>query len=114
MPASERRVRDSSDSMKPLPQIELFINAKPLTKPCLQHQPTATLELWRTPNLESPTFGRSAVRYKLGRRQQMSALGPKTNCEGLPRRDFLKLGLGAFAGLSFIDLIQQRALAKQL
>src|SRR4051812_25563568 len=46
-------------------------------------------------------------------RKRMSALRPNCNCEGTPRRDFLKLGLGAFAGLGFVDLIQQRALAKQ-
>ena len=28
------------------------------------------------------------------------------NCEGTPRRDFLKLGLGAFAGLGFVDLLR--------
>src|SRR5438067_12320649 len=44
----------------------------------------------------------------------MSAFGPSCNCEGMPRRDFLKLGLGAFAGLSFVDLLQQRVLAKQI
>src|SRR5882762_5823685 len=44
----------------------------------------------------------------------MSGFGPKCNCEGIPRRDFLKLGISEFAGLSFIDLIQQRALAKQI
>src|SRR5436190_12976437 len=52
--------------------------------------------------------------YDKGDRRPMSALGPKCNCEGMPRRDFLKLGLGAFAGLSFVDLLQQRVLAKQL
>jgi len=40
--------------------------------------------------------------------------GPNRNCEGVARRDFLKLGIGAFAGLGFVDLIQQRVLAKQI
>ena len=38
-------------------------------------------------------------------------IGPKCNCEGTPRRDFLKLGLGALAGLGFVDLLRGRALA---
>src|SRR5436190_2991972 len=38
--------------------------------------------------------------------------GPNRNCEGTARRDFLKLGIGAFAGLGFVDLIQQRATAR--
>src|SRR5216110_3452664 len=37
---------------------------------------------------------------------------PTCNCEGMPRRDFLRLGIGAFAGLGFVDLIQQRSLAR--
>jgi hypothetical protein len=36
---------------------------------------------------------------------------PLSNCEGTPRRDFLKLGLGAFMGLGFTDLLRSRALA---
>lgn len=36
---------------------------------------------------------------------------PTHNCEGLPRRDFLRLGIGAFAGLSFVDLLRGRAQA---
>jgi hypothetical protein len=39
---------------------------------------------------------------------------PDCNCEGMPRRDFLRLGIGAFAGLSFVDLLRQRALASQI
>src|SRR6267142_2290959 len=39
--------------------------------------------------------------------------GPDRNCEGTARRDFLKLGIGAFMGLGFVDLIQQRVMAKQ-
>src|SRR6267142_319686 len=39
--------------------------------------------------------------------------GPDRNCEGTARRDFLKLGIGAFIGLGFVDLIQQRVMAKQ-
>src|SRR5947207_8013404 len=42
----------------------------------------------------------------------MSAVGPKCSCEGMPRRDFLRLGIGAFAGLGFVDLMQQRSLAR--
>jgi len=38
--------------------------------------------------------------------------GPARNCEGVGRRDFLKLGVGAFLGLGFVDLIQQRAMAR--
>ncbi|HEY2586042.1 MAG TPA: DUF1501 domain-containing protein [Tepidisphaeraceae bacterium] len=33
------------------------------------------------------------------------------NCEGVARRDFLKLGLGSLAGLGFVDLLRHRALA---
>jgi hypothetical protein len=33
------------------------------------------------------------------------------NCEGTPRRDFLRLGLGALVGLGFTDLLRGRALA---
>jgi hypothetical protein len=33
------------------------------------------------------------------------------NCEGVARRDFLKLGVGAFAGLGMVDLLRHRALA---
>ena len=36
---------------------------------------------------------------------------PTRNCEGTPRRDFLKLGLGAVAGLGFVDLLRGRARA---
>jgi hypothetical protein len=36
---------------------------------------------------------------------------PTHNCEGLRRRDFLKLGVGSFLGLGFVDLLRQRALA---
>jgi hypothetical protein len=35
----------------------------------------------------------------------------RCNCEGTPRRDFLRLGLGAVVGLGFTDLLRQRALA---
>ena len=35
----------------------------------------------------------------------------RRNCEGTPRRDFLKLGIGAFAGLSFVDVLRSRARA---
>jgi hypothetical protein len=38
---------------------------------------------------------------------------PLFNCEGTPRRDFLKLGVGAFLGLSFVDLIAHRARAAE-
>jgi hypothetical protein len=38
---------------------------------------------------------------------------PLYNCEGTPRRDFLKLGVGAFLGLSFVDLIAHRARAAE-
>src|SRR5438046_3029264 len=31
------------------------------------------------------------------------------NCEGTPRRDFLRLGVGTFLGMGFVDLIRQRA-----
>ncbi len=34
---------------------------------------------------------------------------PRYNCAGLGRRDFLQLGLGATAGLSFTDLLRLRA-----
>jgi len=33
------------------------------------------------------------------------------NCEGVARRDFIKLGIGAFAGLGFTDILRQRAAA---
>jgi hypothetical protein len=35
----------------------------------------------------------------------------KRNCEGTARRDFLRLGVGAFLGMSFVDLIAHRAKA---
>jgi hypothetical protein len=35
------------------------------------------------------------------------------NCEGVARRDFLKLGVGAFAGLGMVDLLRQRGLAAE-
>src|SRR6476619_704746 len=35
------------------------------------------------------------------------------NCDGSTRRDFLKLGVGAFAGLGMVDLLRQRALAAE-
>jgi hypothetical protein len=38
---------------------------------------------------------------------------PKRNCEGTPRRDLLKLGVGAFLGMGFTDLLRQRAQAAQ-
>jgi hypothetical protein len=38
-------------------------------------------------------------------------LEPRCNCEGTPRRDFLRLGLGAFMGLGFVDLLRSRAAA---
>jgi hypothetical protein len=34
---------------------------------------------------------------------------PRCNCEGTPRRDFLKLGLGGLMGLGFVDLLRTRA-----
>jgi hypothetical protein len=34
---------------------------------------------------------------------------PTHNCEGVKRRDFLKLGVGAFAGLGLVDLLRSRA-----
>jgi hypothetical protein len=37
--------------------------------------------------------------------------GPTRNCDGTPRRDFLRLGVGAFLGTSFVDLVTQRARA---
>jgi hypothetical protein len=39
---------------------------------------------------------------------------PGYNCEGTRRRDFLKLGVGAFAGLGMVDLLRQRAHAAQV
>ncbi|HEX4792344.1 MAG TPA: DUF1501 domain-containing protein [Humisphaera sp.] len=33
------------------------------------------------------------------------------NCEGVARRDFIKLGIGAFAGLGFTNILRQRAAA---
>src|SRR5881628_3003169 len=36
---------------------------------------------------------------------------PMHNCEGVKRRDFLKLGVGAFAGMGFVDLLRSRAIA---
>ena len=36
---------------------------------------------------------------------------PCCNCEGTPRRDFLKLGLGGLVGLGFVDLLRGRARA---
>ena len=36
---------------------------------------------------------------------------PKRNCEGTPRRDLLKLGVGSFLGLGFVDLLRQQARA---
>ena len=38
---------------------------------------------------------------------------PTCNCEGTPRRDFLRLGLGAFMGLGFADLLRGRAHAME-
>ena len=38
--------------------------------------------------------------------------GPRRNCEGMPRRDFIKLGVGAFAGMGFVDLLGARAYGK--
>ncbi len=35
------------------------------------------------------------------------------NCEGTPRRDFLKLGIGGFLGLGFADLLGTRARAAE-
>ena len=37
----------------------------------------------------------------------------RRNCEGTPRRDFLKLGVGAFFGLGFVDLVRLRARAAE-
>lgn len=39
---------------------------------------------------------------------------PRYNCEGMPRRDFLRLGVGTFAGLGFVDLLRQRARAAEV
>src|SRR5688500_19804499 len=39
--------------------------------------------------------------------------GPCRNCEGTPRRDFLKLGVGSFLGLGFVDLLRRRAHARE-
>src|ERR1051325_485547 len=36
------------------------------------------------------------------------------NCAGMPRRDFLQLGLGAVMGLGFTDLIRNRAAAAEV
>src|ERR1044072_3741754 len=33
------------------------------------------------------------------------------NCDGSTRRDFLKLGVGAFAGLGMVDLLRHQAVA---
>ncbi|HSI36141.1 MAG: DUF1501 domain-containing protein [Phycisphaerae bacterium] len=38
---------------------------------------------------------------------------PKRNCEGVARRDLLRLGVGAFAGLGMVDLLRHRASAAQ-
>ena len=38
---------------------------------------------------------------------------PQRNCEGMARRDFLRLGVGSFAGLGLVDLLRQRASASQ-
>src|SRR5258708_35831420 len=35
------------------------------------------------------------------------------NCAGMPRRDFLQLGLGAVMGLGFTDLLRSRAAAAE-
>src|SRR4051794_8062839 len=35
------------------------------------------------------------------------------NCDGTPRRDFLRLGVGTFLGMSFVDLLKRRALAAE-
>ena len=39
--------------------------------------------------------------------------GPCRNCEGTPRRDFLKLGVGAFLGMGFTDLLRHQAHARE-
>ena len=39
--------------------------------------------------------------------------GPDCNCEGTPRRDFLRLGLGACLGLGLGDLLRGRARASE-
>ena len=39
---------------------------------------------------------------------------PCCNCEGTPRRDFLRLGLGALVGLGFTDLLRERAKAVEI
>lgn len=38
---------------------------------------------------------------------------PKRNCAGMPRRDFIRLGLGGAAGLGFSDLLRLRAQAAE-
>ena len=38
---------------------------------------------------------------------------PVRNCEGTPRRDFLRLGVGAFMGLGFVDLLRHQAKAAE-
>jgi hypothetical protein len=40
--------------------------------------------------------------------------GPRCNCDGTPRRDFLKLGLGGLFGLGLVDLLRGRASAQLL
>src|SRR5437867_2102086 len=35
------------------------------------------------------------------------------NCEGVGRRDFLKIGIGAYFGLSFVDILRSRAFAAE-
>src|SRR5437868_13084110 len=39
---------------------------------------------------------------------------PMRNCEGTLRRDFLRLGLGAVFGMSFVDLVAHRARAAEV
>src|SRR5437764_7410795 len=45
----------------------------------------------------------------MGRKEPMSGL--IRNCDGTPRRDFLRLGVGAFLGMGFLDLVSHRAQA---
>lgn len=40
-------------------------------------------------------------------------LGLKNNCAGMPRRDFLQLGVGGLFGLGFSDIFRLRAAASQ-
>src|SRR5206468_9083451 len=49
-----------------------------------------------------------------GNARQVDMSEPMRNCEGVRRRDFLKLGVGSFAGMGFVDLLRQRAAASEV